>query len=109
MSRAREVHVVSARTVAFETALVHFFCRGGLETEDLLGIARVVDMAGSWTVASFASLFGRAATLVEQGFPVRRFIKIGENIFVTGLANLSAGVFFRLLACDCLLLPVSHA
>ena len=50
-------------------------------------------MAGSWAVASFASLFGRAAALIEQGFPVRGFVKINENILVTGLASFGAGVF----------------
>src|SRR5215813_8161292 len=71
MGRTREVYVISARRVAFQAALVDFFRRRGFEAENLLGIAGVVDVAGSSAVTSFASLFGRSTTLIEQSFPVR--------------------------------------
>jgi hypothetical protein len=104
MRRARKVQVIFARRVAFQAALVDFLRRRSFETENLLGIAGIVDMAGSRAVACFASLFGRAAALIEQGCPVRGFIKIAENILVTGLASFCASIFSSRFVCDCLFL-----
>ena len=66
-------------------------------------------MAGSSTMASFASLFGRAATFIERGFPVRGFLEIVVDILMTGLASLRAGVFSRLLGCGHLVLSIRDA
>ena len=92
MCRAGKIHVVFARAVTFQTALVDFFWRCSLEAEDLFGIAWVVDMTSSRPVASFASLLGWAATLVERGFPVRRFVKIVVDILVASLASFRASI-----------------
>ena len=95
MRGPRKVHMVFARAVAFQTALVDFFCGCSLEAENLFQIAWIVHMSGGRPVASFASLFGWTATVVERGFPMWRSVKVVEDILVTGLACFRAGIACR--------------
>ena len=107
MRRAGKVHVISARRVAFQAALVDFLCRRSFETENLLGIAGIVDMAGSRPVAGFASLLGGTTMSIKCGFPVRGFVEVVENILVAGLASFGTRVFSRRrLGSDCLFLSI---
>ena len=87
MSRPGKVHMIFARAVALQTALVDFFCRCSFEIENRRCIARVIHMSAAWPVATFTSLFGWTSALVERGFPMRRLVKVGEHIVVTGLAH----------------------
>ena len=64
MCRARKVRVIFAGAVAFKASVVDFLRRGRLETKDLAGVPRVIDVVTSWAVAGLAALFGRAAMLV---------------------------------------------
>jgi len=101
--------MVFAGGVALETALVDLFGRRSFEAENVLGIAWVVDMRAGCPVARFASLLGRTATIVEGGLPVRGFVEVVVDILVTRLASFGPRIFSRLLACDCVLLPISNA
>ena len=63
--RAREIHLLFAGNVAGEAALVNCFCAGRFETENFLGIAGIVCMRRTGTVASLASLMRSAAVFIE--------------------------------------------
>ncbi len=96
--RPRKVHMIFPGPVALQTALIYFFCRRSFEAEDLLGIT-FDDMGGARPVTSLASLFGRTATLVECGFPVRGFVKVLVNFFVAVFAGLTADVISGAVGC----------
>ncbi len=90
--RARKVRVILPRSMAFQAALVYRLRGYALEAEDLRLIAAAFDVVLPHTMASFATLFGCAATLVQHGFPVRGLVKVVVDIFVTGFAGLGTGI-----------------
>ena len=87
MRRARKVHLLFARDVALQAALVNFSCGLRFEAENLIRVTRVADMFRACPMAGFASLFGWAAALIEHGPPVRGFVNVVVDIFVASLAG----------------------
>ena len=71
--RAREIHLLFAGNVAGKAAFVNRFRAGSFETENFLGIARIIGMRRAGAVASFASLMRSATALVQSRFEMRRF------------------------------------
>src|SRR5579872_6055212 len=83
MLGALEVGVCSS--VAGQTAGVNFGRRSLLKEEDFGFIAAPGDMVRPRSMTAFATLFRRAACLIQRGFPVRRFLPAAVNFFVAGL------------------------
>lgn len=93
VDRARKIHVVLARAVAFQATLVDLLGRRGFETENLFGIAGIIHVPSRRSVAAFAPLLGWTATLVDCGLPVRGFVEIVVDVLVTGLAGFRTGIW----------------
>jgi NAD(P)-dependent dehydrogenase (short-subunit alcohol dehydrogenase family) len=93
MRRARKVRVILAGAVAHKAALIDGLRRCLLETKDLGGIPGIIDVVTPRSVAGFAALLGRSAMLVERRLPMRRFLEILVEVFVTGFAGFRAHVF----------------
>jgi hypothetical protein len=64
VSRAREVRMIFAGAMAFETSLIDFLRRCLLETKNLARITWIIDVVTRRAVAGFAALLRWSAVLV---------------------------------------------
>jgi hypothetical protein len=92
MLRADGVHMFGVFCVAIEAALIHFFGCRFIEAEDFCGVGGVRGMGGTRPVAGFAAVTGNVVFLEEGYLPVRRFVPGVEDLLMTGLACVGAGV-----------------
>jgi hypothetical protein len=93
MYRVDGVHVFRATGVTGHTAGVDFLRRSALEQEYFGFVAAARHMVRTRTMAALATLLGRAASCVQGGLPVGRFLPGVVDLLVTGLAGLRAHIF----------------
>jgi len=69
--RAVEIHLFFSGSVTSHAAFADRFRAGGLETENLLHVARIVGVRRARPVATFAALMRGATAFVQRGLEVR--------------------------------------
>lgn len=92
--RAGKVHVVFARTVTLQAALVYLFGQRSLEAENLLRVG-IFGMGSARTVAGLTTVRFESLLRLEYAVPVTCIFKPIEYVFVTGFADVRPGVFTR--------------
>ena len=95
MHRVDSVHLLRAGCVAGEALRVDFFCACRFEFEKFGCIRRIRHVFRAGAVASFATLFRRAAARVVCSRVVARFFPGIVFILVASLAGFRAGVSAR--------------
>jgi len=81
--------------MALQATLVYRLRGCALEAEDLGFVPTTLDMVLARTMTTFATLFGCAAALIQQSFPVRRLFKTHVNVVMAGFARVRTNVFWR--------------
>jgi hypothetical protein len=88
VSRPGKIHVICARTVAFQTPLSDVFGSCFLKVEDFAFVTTTVDVLGAWTMTGFATVSFCAVLGFQYIVPVTGLLKRIEDILVADLAGI---------------------